>query len=749
MKATLAAALLAAPVLLGAGAPPSTGHYERTAVGVVVSPASGPAARVRLEVIDERIVHVTAVPGDSLDLPASLMVTAHADGKVPFTLSEQGGALLLKTAAVTAEVQLASGLVSFRDGQGRALLAERDRAALEPVEVQGSHYVAARQLFNPGTDEAFYGLGQHQNAQVDLNGQDVVLAQHNMDVAVPFVLSSRNYGVLWDNNSITRFGNPTPYALASRDLELRDADGKAGGLTASYFVDGQLKVRRVEPDINYQYFRDLVRRPAGLQGERVSTSSAQRVDIAGETVRWEGSLVARKSGVHTFQLYGSSYFRLTVNGKLLLDRWRQNWNPWYHNVQVPMEAGKPVSVRVDWTPNDGFIALLHDDPLPPAERHSLAFASELGQGVDYYYVAGANLDEVIAGYRRLTGKAVLLPRWAYGFWQSRQRYKDQQEILDVAAQYRRRQLPLDNVVEDWFYWREDDWGSHRFDPARFPDPKGMIDTLHGEHAHFMISVWPKFYTTTDTYKELDALGHIYRRNVEQGVHDWVGEHGYLNSDYDPYSPEARELYWRRIHERLGVLGVDAWWLDATEPDVHSNVDVDETKLRNGPTAMGPAAAFFNSYPLLHTQGVYEGARRADPDKRVMILTRSGFGGLQRNAAAVWSGDTASRWTDLGNQVAAGLGFSMSGIPNWSFDIGGFTMESRYQKPNAADLEEWRELNLRWFQFGAFVPLMRSHGEEPFREIYTLAPAGSEVYETLAWYDRLRYRLMPYTYTLAA
>ncbi|HVO07989.1 MAG TPA: TIM-barrel domain-containing protein [Burkholderiaceae bacterium] len=749
MKFRLALLLLAMPLVQAADDGGAHGRYLRTPTGLLVTPASGPARQVRLEVIDARIIHVVAAPGDSADVPASLMVTAHADPAVPFEIDAHGAHVVLRTSAVSADVDLDSGLVAFADARGRTVLAERDRAAFEPVTVDGHRYVAVRQLFNPGTDEAFYGLGQHQNAELDLNGRDVELAQHNMDVAVPFVLSSRNYGVLWDNNSITRFGNPRPYGLASRDLKLLDARGRPGGLTARYFLGGKLAVERVEPDIDYQYFRDLPRRPPEVLADSISNTSALPTDRKDETVTWEGSLVTGRSGVHTFRLFASSYFKLYADGRLVLDGWRQNWNAWYHNFELPMRAGTPVKLRVEWVPSDGQIALLHNDPLPDAERHALALASELGHAVDYYFVGGDDLDGVIAGYRRLTGKAVLLPRWAYGFWQSRQRYKDQGEILDVLHQYRSRHLPLDNVVEDWFYWREDDWGSHRFDPARFPDPQGMIDALHAGGAHFMISVWPKFYTTTDNYRELDARGFIYRRNVELGVHDWVGQTGYLNSIYDPYSPAARELYWRRIHERLGVLGVDAWWLDASEPDIHSNVDIDELKRRIGPTAMGPGAAYFNSYPLLHTQGVYEGARRDTPDRRVMILTRSGFAGLQRHAAAVWSGDTASRWADLRNQVAAGLGLSMAGIPNWSFDIGGFTMEARYQQPDAAALDEWRELNLRWFQFGAFVPLMRSHGEAPYREIYSLAPEGSEVYEALAWYDRLRYRLLPYIYTLAA
>jgi alpha-D-xyloside xylohydrolase len=734
--------------LLALGAAHADEPYLKTPDGVVVDPVAGPAKRVRLQVMSDRVIRVTSVPTPALNLPKSLMVTATPAPNVPFTVQRLPGTVQLRTKSLAAEVALDTGAVSFLNPQGRVLLAERDGGSFEPVKIEGKDYYAIRQVFNPGTDEAFYGLGQHQNGQMNYNGDDVLLAQHNMDVAIPFVLSNRNYGVLWDNDSITRFGDPLPYGPVSRDMQVSDAKGKPEGFTAKYYVDGRLKVERTEPDIDYQYMKDLAKRPKEILAAAVSNTSAQRVDVDKLSVVWEGKLETRKSGVHKFQLYASSYFKLYMDGKLLADGWRQNWNPWYHDFDYEMTAGKPVNVRVEWIADDGYIALLHNDPLPASTRHSLSLASEAAHAIDYYYIAGDDLDGVIAGYRQLTGKAVMLPRWAYGFWQSRQRYKTQAEILDVVREYRKRGIPLDNIVEDWHYWREPDWGSHEFDPERFPDPKGMIDQLHEMHARFMISVWPKFYPTTQNYRELDAKGYIYRRNVELGVHDWVGPDGYLNSFYDPYAPEARSIYWRQIRDKLAVLGVDAWWLDASEPDIHSNVDIEENKKRIGPTALGPGAAFYNSYSLMHTTAVYQG-ERAMGDTRAFILTRSAFAGQQRNAAATWSGDLASRWGDLRRQISAGVNFSMSGIPNWTFDIGGFALEKRYLNPNAADLAEWRELNTRWFEFGAFVPLFRSHGEEPYREIFNLAPQSSEIYRTLVWYDELRYRLLPYIYTLAA
>src|SRR5581483_11221625 len=279
------------------------------------------------------------------DIPNSLMVTARPPGDVPFTVQRLEGKLKLSTRRLAAEVSLETGQVSVLDAQGHARLAERDRGSFAPVKLDGDDYYAVQQVFNPGTDEAFYGLGQHQNAQMNYNGEDVLLAQHNMDVAIPLVLSNRNYGLLWDNNSITRFGDPRPYALVSRDLRIYDSEGKEGGFTARYYVNGKLRVERREPDINYQYMKDLAKRPAEILGKEVSNTSAQRVDVHKLRVVWEGKLETRNSGVHKFQLYASSYFKLYMNGKLMKEGWRQNWNPWYHDFEYEMSAGTPVAVR--------------------------------------------------------------------------------------------------------------------------------------------------------------------------------------------------------------------------------------------------------------------------------------------------------------------------------------------------------------------------------------------------------------------
>ena len=726
--ASLASAAQAAPV----------GSFTKTATGIVVHPGEGSAREVRLDLIGDAIVHVTALDDATRrQLPSMVVVDPPASGR--FTVIATGHTVSLRAAAVRARVSLDTGLVTFFDSRNRLQLKQSEQS-IAPVEVEGKPYVATFARFNPDTTEAFYGLGQHQNGQLNLNGEDVLLAQHNMDVAVPFVVSDRNYGLLWDNLSITRFGNPKPYGLFGRDLKLLTPDGRPG-ISARYYVDGALMVTRIEDDIRYQYLKDL---DEHLPSEIKAALKANRQ----VRVTWDGTMTSDKTGVHKMQLYASDHADLTIAGRKRLSVWRQNWNPWYHNFTVDFQAGTPVPLHLEWQPAGGMIAITHNDPLPASERHSLTMSSEVGTGLSYYYVAGHSIDSVIDGYRRLTGKAALLPKWTYGFWQSRQRYKTQDELLEVVHQYRRRGWPLDGIVQDWSYWPKDAWGSHDFDAARFPDPKAMVDAVHAANAHIMISIWGKFYPSTANYRELDAKGFMFRKNVELGTLDFIG---YPNSHYDPYAAEARSIYYRQLHDKLVGLGFDAWWMDNTEPDVNSNERPEDFAKLITPTPLGPGALVQNGYALATTTAMAEGLAKDQPDKRQFILTRSGFAGIQRNSAAVWSGDTVARWNNLYDQISAGVSFSMSGIPNWTHDIGGYAQEARYRGPDAKpeDLAEWRELNLRWFQFGAFSPLFRSHGEEIKREIYEISPDGSPMRAAMVRYDKLRYRLMPYIYTAAA
>ena len=361
-------------------------------------------------------------------------------------------------------------------------------------------------------------------------------------------------------------------------------------------------------------------------------------------------------------------------------------------------------------------------PAAPA----LQIRSERGEGIDYDFIYGPELDEVIAGYRALTGDAPLLPRWSWGLWQSRERYETQAQMLDVAARYRALGAPLDAIVQDWQYWRPGQWGSHQFDPTRYPDPKAMVAKLHAEHIHVPISVWARFDLGTANLTELDRAGavfpKVYRNVYPAGEGRW----------YDAYSPIGRALYWEQIQRNLGALGFDAWWLDASEAELGGNWG----EMRDVTTAAGPGGAVYNAYPLMHTTAVYQGARRDMGGRRPVILTRSAFAGQQRNAAITWSGDIDGNWETFRRQIPAALNFTLSGIPYWSADIGGFF---------GGDPKDpaYAELFTRWFQFGVFNPMFRVHGTGPGKELWALPPDTQKV---LLSYDQLRYRLLPYIYS---
>lgn len=719
--------------------------YEKQADGITIRLSRTEvtdAALMKIQLYTDGVVHVTATPEHSFDHRPSLIAVDVKRPPVHYSVKRQGDSVVLSTAKMSTKVSLLTGQVAFYDHDGKLILQEKAGGGktFTPAVVMDEATYHVRQVFQSSPDEAFYGLGQHQNGLMNYKGHNVDLKQYNIVASVPFLVSSRNYGILWDNTSRTKFGDIRDYQPLSESLTLYDKDGKKGGLTAAYYTDttfGSLFTSRDESVINHESLQDQDGYPEGFKPNWSAS------------IRWSGEIQSNESGVHTFRLYSSHYAKLWLNGKLVVDSWRQNWCPWERIVTLDMEAGKRYPITLEWIPNDGYIGLKHLGPPPAADKNTLSLYSEVGEKIDYYFMVGNNADEVIGGYRIITGKAPMMPSWAMGMWQCRERYKTQDELLDVVKTFRERHIPLDAIVQDWFYWPEDKWGSHDFDPARFPDPAGMVKQLHDDlHTHIMISVWPKFYVGTEHYQEFAKNGWLYMRNVEKQEKDWVGA-GYVSTFYDPYSQGARELFWKQISEKLFSKGFDAWWLDATEPDIHSNLGEEEYLLRIGPTAMGTSARYRNSFSLMNAKGIYEGQRQTKPDQRVFILTRSAYGGQQRYAAATWSGDVATQWYDLKTQIPAGLNFCLSGIPYWTTDIGGFAVEPRFEKNvTPADLDEWRELQTRWFQFGTFCPLLRVHGQFPYREMFNIAPEGHPAYETMLAYDKLRYRLMPYIYSVA-
>ncbi|WP_333821177.1 TIM-barrel domain-containing protein [Ohtaekwangia sp.] len=737
MKKVVLANIISLALLLGACSTKKT--FEKLEDGVVVHLNDGLGAKqVRLQVISDDIIHVTATPADTFSHAQSLVVLPEVKGTSSWKLEESADALTLLTKSVHARISLKTGEVSFTDSTGQVILQEKQGGgkSFTPVTVENLKSYAISQVFESPADEAFYGLGGHQNGQMNYKGQDVELVQQNIVDVIPFLYSSKNYGLLWDNYSISKFGDPREYQPLS-SLKLFTKDGKEGGLTADYYVEDKIKESKVENKIDFQY----------LETPQVD-SFPKDVSHKGKIV-WEGSFTSDAAGLHKFLIYSSGYIKIWIDGTEVLNKWRQNWNPWTNKFNVDIKsAGEKHAIKIEWTPDDsGYLAVTHLDPYAAEDQNRLSLSSEVGDEINYYFIKGKNADDVINGYRNITGKAPIAPKWAMGFWQSRERYTNQKDLIDVVKEYRKRHIPLDNIVLDWQYWEDPKWGSHEFDLKRFPNPKGMVDELHNKlHAQLMISVWPKFNKGTENYEEMRKNGFLYMHNIEKKRKDWVGI-GYESTFYDPFNPEAGKLFWKQIDKNLNSIGIDAWWLDATEPDIHSNISIDERKI-NMSTAMGPGAKYFNAYSLMNAKGVYEGQRASSPEKRVFILTRSAFAGQQRYGATTWSGDIVSRWSDLQDQIATGINFSLSGIPYWTMDIGGFAVEKRFYNLTGETLNEWRELNTRWFQFGVFCPVFRSHGQFPLREIYNIAPEGTAEYNSLVYYDKLRYHLLPYIYSLA-
>ncbi len=725
--------------------------YERLKDGVVVK---APDVKVRVRVINDKIMRVSATPEQEFKADSSLVVLPKFQGNAnnpQFTVTEKKGTVEVSTSQIKAVINEKNGQVKFYDHKGKELLAENQNGrTFTPRVTDGVKGYSVRQTWeslNP--DEGIYGLGQHQANEFNYKDKNEELFQYNTKVSVPFVVSTDNYGLLWDSYSLCRWGNPNDYSQLGEVFRLFNKEGKEGTLTGTYIdKDGKTMVRQ-EPKI---YFENLIR---GDLNHVINLP--QDFDYAGSNVTYEGYIEPSETGLYKFIMYYSGYQTIYIDGKKVVDtRWRTAWNPNSYKFQVNLQAGKKVPVKIEWEPNGSVAYCGLRVYAPVKDGEQLSWWGQMQDMIDYYFIYGKDMDDIIAGYRTLTGKAPIMPDWAMGYWQSREKYNTRDEVLGTVSEFRKRNIPIDNVVIDWLHWNQDSWGSHEFDKQRFPDPKGMVDSIHDMNAHVMVSVWPKFYVTTDHYKEFDRNGWMYQGAVRDSIRDWVGP-GYLGSFYDAYNPDARKLFWSQMNDHYMPLGIDAWWMDASEPNVRDCIDIEYRKDLMNPTYAGPADKYFNAYALMNAEAIYDGQRGVDPDKRVFLLTRSGFSGQQRYSTATWSGDIGTRWEDMEAQIAAGLNFAMSGVPYWTMDIGGFCVEDRYVKGAAKyleageendDLKEWRELNTRWYQFGAFAPLFRAHGQWPFREVYNIAPEDHPAYNSIVKYTKLRYNLMPYIYSLA-
>ncbi|HXN33272.1 MAG TPA: TIM-barrel domain-containing protein, partial [Polyangiaceae bacterium] len=677
--------------------------------GPVLTVAGG---LLKIQVCTEDIIRVAYAQAPAFFARSTLATAPKRCPGAAFQTTTSAAQTTIKTSKLTVQVDMTTGAVIFLDSTGQTVLAEKAGGGrtITAATVQGESTSNVRQEWTPNANESLYGLGQHQQGLIDIKGNDLDLHQYNTEVFIPMLVSSNGYGIFWDNTSYTRFG------------DLSDAVPLPG--TTGLYADAGA--------------------PGALPGDVAPGTG---------TVSYSGTVVPPATGDYTFRTYSSGNIQLSVNGQQLINHWRQGWVPSEDIAHAQLTAGQAVPIQLTWASDIGvnIIRLLWK---PPVANRTTSLWSQVGDGVDYWFVYGPELDHVVAGYRRLTGDAPMMPRWAFGFWQSKEHYQTSQEVIDALTGYRSRSAPIDNIVQDWQYWLANQWGSHQFDPSRYPNPATWISTIHSTyHAQLMVSVWPKFYTGTANFTALNAMGFLYQPNLTEMKKDFLG---YNFTFYDAFNPAGRQLYWSQIKQALFSLNTDAFWLDATEPEVvegpfvspMSQITTNQTHMN--PTASGSGSRMLNAFSLVNSQAVYEGQRAAAPNQRVFILTRSGFAGQQRYAAATWSGDITSTWTAMRKQIPAGLSFSLSGLPYWTLDSGGFAVPARFSAttPTAADLAEWYELNTRWFEYASFLPILRVHGQAPTREMWQFGGDTGAAYAAMLKFDRLRYHLLPYIYSMA-
>ena len=752
-------------LFLALGLSASAAGVKRSGNFVTVSveqPEANGAQLVRLQVVNDNIIRVQSTAEKAFPKKHKSLMIVNQTAKPQFYVKEEGGKVIVTAKNVRAEVEKKSGRVVFFDAQGKQLLKETaqqgktfERFTVPEREIgvgtlteQERNAWTWHMQFDSPADEAFYGLGQHQAEDFNYKGINEELYQYNTKVSIPFVISNKNYGLLWDSYSYCRWGNPNDYQQLHRAFTIYNKGGNKGSLTGTYMDARGKKLVREEDSIYFENSETIGNLPKGFK-------------LQGAKVVYEGFLQAPQSYNYRFILYYAGYIRVFIGGReVVAERWRTAWNPNSWKFTCDLVKGKKTPIRIEWEPDGGesYCGLRAAVPQSDEVQNRLSVWSEMARDMDYYFIAGNNFDEIISGYRTLTGKAQIMPKWVLGFWQSRERYKSSADIEQTLSEFRKRKVPVDNIVQDWNYWKLDSWGDHKFESSRFPNPQAMLDSVHAMGGRFMISVWPKFYCTVDNYKALDKKGWIYQQAVKDSIHDWLG---YMGSFYDAYDAGARKLFWKQMNERLYSkykFGIDAWWMDASEPNVRDCTPMWYRKALSGPTALGSSTEYFNAYSIVNADAIYNGQRSVNPNQRVFLLTRSGFAGEQRYSTATWSGDIGTRWEDMRAQMTAGLNYCMAGIPFWGMDQGGFSVENRYVKAQqifdetgeeTEDLKEWRELQTRWNQFGCFIPLYRAHGQWPLREVWNIAPDNHPAYKTIVWYDKLRYRMMPYLYSIAA
>lgn len=632
-----------------------------------------PQGTLRVSPLSNRALRVRFLPPHAATQGKPPSLALLPDLVAPLMTQTQGaGRTHLALPGIRCDVDHGTGTLRFFDRKGKLLLSEASGSRrLTPARLGDEPVCIAEQAFESPDGERLYGTGCFQDGALDLRGLPRRLTQVNTQISLPFMLSSRGYGLLWHNNGMAELNTPEQQV----PLHRAGADGKL---------------------------------------ERVDvTTTTGNAQVERKGVRFEGSFRTEVAGRYAFLLdvgraMGSRH-SVEIDGQPCVEM-ANLWLPPTVGFVVELAAGEhQLSVQADEQDKPS----LH---FGPAHART-TWRSPVAEAIDYVVIAGPSADEVLASYREISGATPMMPRWAYGYIHCRERFHSSQEILDTLREFRRRRLPVDVMVQDWQYWGRHGWNAMRFDEAHYPDPAALVRDVHDLNGRLMLSVWARIARDTELGRATAAAGHYI-----DGT-DWV----------DFFDPEAAAFYWKHQRERLLKLGIDAWWQDATEPE---NDDLVGRR-----TAAGRGERVRLAYPWHVTRTVYEGQRQARPDQRVMILTRSAFPGQQRHAAATWSGDIGNDWDTLKRQIPAGLNMAAAGYAYWTVDAGGFFRPGDGQYTDAA----YHERLIRWLQYATFLPLQRVHGYMTDTEFWRY---GTEVETVARQYLELRYRLLPYLYSIA-
>ncbi len=645
-------------------------NYKNTGKGIelnlssgklTISPLSSNSVRVKLS--QKPPVHSLdeLIYTESIDIPSYRVKETKED----ITLT-------LEHISVTFNKEVEN--LTFKDQNGSVLLQEKPNGRImQSSTIQEEPTYLVEQQFISPKDEYIYGTGQFQDGYLNIRGLTRRLTQVNTQISIPFILSNKGYGLLWNNYGLTEF-NPT-----DESAELFLSQNKNEKMTVNATSTSGNK-----------------------QEEREIHAFTTTIDII-------------EGGDYSFMLdVGQRMARkhyLSINGKNIINV-NNIWLPPTTSVIVEMKKGKhEIEVQGD----------KKDKPILYWRKitNETTFRSPVAQALDYTVFAGTG-DEVISSYRKLTGPAPMMPLWSLGYIHCRERYNTQQELLANASEFRQRKLPIDVIVQDWQYWGKYGWNAMQFDEERYPDPAGMVRQLHSMNMRLMLSVWAKIDPKSEVGIQMAKKGY-YIPDTE-----WI----------DFFNPEAANFYWSNFSDKLlKPYRIDAWWQDATEPE---NDDL-KNRLINNKTI--PGELLRNVYPMYVNKTVYEGLRKDDSNRRVLILTRSGFSGIQRYSAATWSGDVGHDWETLRRQIAGGLSQMATGLPWWTYDVGGF-----FRPFDQYTNTEYHEQFIRWLQAATFFPLLRVHGymsqSEPWRY-------GKNVEHITSQYLNLRYRMLPYIYSQAA